>query len=586
MWRTLLFATAALGVGAVACAHAPPRAPVTPPPSSPSAPEPVAVAALPPSTWPQPLAAAMQGRGAPHAPSIALPRDARGRDRWLSFVGTSDVAVGAWRVTLGPDGDSQVEAVERWPVGVRVVGGLVDGGVAYVLLESVAALDQPAGLRGAWIDSGAHPSAFDASPMALADVHDVGDLAARVAHPPAVGSAERNSVALLATLRAASTSTAMLGRALAAEGADVATAWQSIFVQHVGHLEGGEGPNAMADRPLADHALTLVRAAIATQACGADSCEAWTDTGRAVVRFAIQGGRWVIRALIEDAPMGGVGAVGAEPAAARAPGVSVARVVEATSDTSGTESLLRARAREVKEVLGEAPLTAGGGTIGVGLTDMTPDAPVIAVREGAAARVFPVDAGSVRAEAIDARWEAAFADVDGDGRTDVVIHMSGKRPDASPVTWTQVFLAPAASVQATSVEPDLATSFATMDAADARAAAQVATALETGGVSRDDACRLLSAASTPAGFRRVAVPGARVLLFDQPGMPTWHPKVVSAAKVAPDDVRGLGSHCAELVCSPTRPYCFWTSGADSLHAWFSGQGAPRMLLGAADYQGE
>jgi hypothetical protein len=572
--RALLSTTAAVALASLACGHPPASAP-TPPPAS-AAPSGSAVAAPPPAppVWSPPLADALKGRGAPHAQPIPLPRDGQGRERWLAFVGTDDVALGAWRVTLGPDGSSQVEAVERWPTGVRVVGGLVDAGVAYVLLESVGVLDQPAGLRAAWIDSGPHASAFDASPLALADVHDVGDLAARVAHPPAApaaaGATERNAVALLSTLRAASTSTATLVRTLAAEGAEVGVAWQSTFVQHVGHLDGqGSDPS-----PLAERALTVVRAALTTQACGADSCEAWTDAGRAVVRFVVQGGRWVIRALIEDAPL------------TRGPSGAAPRVVQASADTTATESLLHARAREVKQVLGEAPLTAGGGTIGVGLTDLTPDAPVIATQEGAAARVFPVDAGSVRAEAAEARWESAFADVDGDGRTDVVIRMSGKRPDGSPVGWTQVFLAPAASVQATSVEADVATALATMDAADAPAAAQAATSLQRGGVSREDACRVLSAASTPAGFRRVAAPGARVLLFDQPGMPTWRPKVVTAAKLGADDVRGLGAHCAEMVCSPTRPYCFWASGADSLHAWFVGPASQLMLAGAADYQGE
>jgi hypothetical protein len=473
-------------------------------------------------------------------------------------------------VARAPTGETQVEAVERWPAGVRVVGGLVDGGVAYVLLESVGVLDQPAGLRGVWIDGGSRASPFDGSPMALADVPDVAALAARVAHPPAVGSTERTAVALLSTLRAASASAPMLTRALAAEGADVGVAWQSMFVQRVGRLDG-EGT---APSPLADRALAIVRAAVTTQACGADSCEAWTDGGHAVVRFIVQGGRWVVRALIEDAPL------------ARGPATTAPHTVSASTDTTSTEALLRARARDVKPVLGEAPLTASGGTIGVGLTDMTPDVPVIAVREGNAARVFPIEAGTVRAEAAEAHWDAAFADVDGDGRTDVVVRMTGKRPDGSPVAWTQAFLAPPASVQATSVEADLATSLATMDAPDARAAAQAATSLPGGAVSHDDACHVLTTASTPAGFRRVASSDARVLLFDEPGMPTWRPKVVGAAKIGADDVRGLGAHCAELVCNPGRPYCSWTSGADSLHAWFVAQGAQLVLVGAADYQGE
>ena len=523
-----------------------------------------------PMTWPALFAVAMQGRGEPHAQPIPLPRDARGRDRWLLFVGTSDVAVGAWRASRDSGGDVQIEAIERWPVGVRVLGGVVDGGAAYVLLESVAVLDQPAGLRGVWIDSGPRATPFDASPLALADVRDVAELASRVAHPPPTASSERTAVALLASLRAASGSTALLARTLAAEGVDVGTAWQSTFVQHVGTLAAeGAAPN-----PLADRVLSIVRAALSTQACGGDSCEGWTDTGHAILRFVVQGDRWVLRSAIEDAAVVRV-----------SPGATPHEVAVST-DSAATESLLRSRARQVSRVLGEAPLTATGGTIGVGTTDLSLDVPVVAVREGLAARVFAIDVGTVRAEASEAQWDAAFGDIDGDGRTDVVVRMSGKRADGSPVAWAQAFLAPAASVQVTSLEPDLASSLAAMDAPDARAAAHAATSLPGGGVAKDDACRVLSLGSTAAGFRKVATPDARVLLFDEPGMPTWRPKIVASSKVVTDQVRSLGAHCAELACSPTRPYCSYTSGADSLHAWFAWQGGQLAIVGAADYQGE
>ena len=125
-----------------------------------------------------------------------------------------------------------------------------------------------------------------------------------------------------------------------------------------------------------------------------------------------------------------------------------------------------------------------------------------------------------------------------------------------------------------------------MDAADAAAGARAAASLPKGGPARDEACRVLTTASTVPGFRRVATPDARVLLFAEPGMPTWRPKVVSAAKIGADDVRGLGAHCAELACDATRMYCSWAAGADSLHAWFAWQGGQLVLAGAADYQGE
>jgi hypothetical protein len=511
----------------------------------------------------------MHGRGAPHAQPIALPRDARGQDRWLAFVGPPEVALGAWRVARAADGTMHAEPVAPWPAGVRVVGGVVEADVPYVMLETLPVLDQPGGLRGVWSDAGPGRSPSPASPLALADVRDAADLAARLAHPPAAGSTERTSVALLSTLRAASTSAEALTRSLASEGADVGTVWQGTFVQRVGRLDGeGSAPS-----PLAERALAIVRAALTTQACGTDACEAWTDTGHAVIRFAVEGGRWVVRGIFEDAPV-----LRGQPSGSP-------HEVASSPDSTVTSAILAARAGEGAQVLGEAPLAGDGSTIGAAVTDLSHDSPVVVVREGAAVRLFPLDAGTVRAEAVDARWDAAFADIDGDGRTDVVVHLVGKRLGGDPVEWSQAFLAPPASVQATSLEPDLATSLATMGAPDARAAARAAASPPRGPVAHDDACRVLAAASTPAGFRKVASPDARVLLFDTPGMPTWRAKVVPTARISADDVRGLGAHCAELVCSASRPYCSWASGADSLHAWFSGRDQ-LSLAGAADYQGE
>lgn len=558
----------AAGCGA---AQAPPTqthaAPMSPPGMA-SAPPPASAQPLSQArAWPETMAEAMSPHGEPHAQPLALTPDASGRQRWLAFTGSADVALGAWHVTRADDGTVSVAPVDHWPAGVRVVGGIVSAGVAYVLLETRAVLDQPGGLRGVWVDGGRSP--FDVSPLALADVRDLDDLAARVARPPSLGTATRNAVSLLSTLRAASASGGALVKALASDGADVGALWQSTFVQKQTHLDGqGASPS-----PPTDRALAIVHDALETQACGVDACESWTERGRAVVRFVVEGGRWMIRAIVEDA-------VPPRPTTA-----GMRHEVDPSADSDVTATVLRERAREVQQVLGQAPLTAGGGTIGVGLTDLEPGVPAIAVREGDAARVFLVDAPPLHG-APAPTWDAAFADVDGDGRTDVVLRMTGRRDDAAPLAWTQVFLAPPASVQPTTLAPDLATALATMDAADSQAAAHAAAALPARGVSREDACRVLSAARTPAGFRRVATADARVLLFDQPGMPTWRPKVVPSSKVAPGDVRDLGVHCPDIVCSATRPYCVWSAGADSQHAWFGWADGQLALVGVADYDGE
>src|SRR5208283_5784716 len=95
-------------------------------------------------------------------------------------------------------------------------------------------------------------SPFETSPLALAGVRDVDDLAARVKQPAMLGSAERNAVSLVATLRAAAASPGALARALATDGVDVGNVWQSMFVQPMGHLDGqGAAPSALTDRVLA-----------------------------------------------------------------------------------------------------------------------------------------------------------------------------------------------------------------------------------------------------------------------------------------------------------------------------------------------
>src|SRR3974390_598917 len=134
------------GVFALSCQHAtmahrPAAPPSTVVPAPAPAPPPETVDR--PPVWPETLAHALTGRGEPHAQPLALPRDARGRSRWLVFLGSREVAWGAWRVSLAADGTAEIEPVERWPTGVKVIGGLVEGGVAYVLPERLRGPAQP-----------------------------------------------------------------------------------------------------------------------------------------------------------------------------------------------------------------------------------------------------------------------------------------------------------------------------------------------------------------------------------------------------------------------------------------------------------
>jgi hypothetical protein len=517
--------------------------------------------------------AAISGHGAPHGVPIEVSADANGTRHWLAFVGTDEVALGAWWVAVAPDGSTKVDPVGPLPTGTRVIGGVARRGVAYVLLESLNVLDQPGGLHGVWIlHRPGHWNVSQQFPLALAGVSDTADLGARIdAFPAPAASPERSAGTLLATLQAAGASTEALTHELSAEGADLEMAWQTMFARKVGHLEPGASP----DRDTGERALGLVRDVLPTQACGLDACQAWTSHGKAIVRFTSSDDRWTIRALIEDAP-----------AARVAAGRVAARVVDASADTEATTLLLATRSEKVRQLLGQAPLQVEGGTIGIGLTDNSPDSPWLAVREGLAGRIFSLDLGSVRSQVQDATWEASFADVNGDGRTDVALRMNGARADGTPLAWTQVFLAPAPSVQAATVEADLASALAVMDAPDAKAAARAAVIASPHPVTHEEACQLLASATTLPGFRKAAAPGARLLLFQEPGRPTWRPKIVPLAKIAAGDVHGFAAHCGEMTCDTTRPYCSYQVPGDSLHVWFAWEGPRLEIAGVADYSGE
>jgi hypothetical protein len=326
--------------------------------------------------------------------------------------------------------------------------------------------------------------------------------------------------------------------------------------------------------------LDVLREAIADETCGSDWCEAWTSRGHALVLFGVEAGRWVVRALMEDAPGAGARAGGAPRAmtAARAPSV--------------IEPVVRERTRSIEAIVGEAPLRADGsataGTIGVAVTDLEFAGPSIAVVDGAYARIFPLSSMSlVRGEVPDARYEARFADVDGDGRTDVVLRMSGRASEGTPIAFTQVFAAPPPSTQSARLTPEMGSALAVLDAPSVDAAVQAALAVATRGTTRDEACRLLGSATSVAGFRRVATADARVLAFEEPRMPTWRAKVKPLAKLAAEDVRGMSAHCAELECSATRPYCTYAEGPYSEHYWFAWDAQGQMhIAGAALYAGE
>ena len=518
--------------------------------------------------------APVRARGALHGEPIRIPAAGTHGDRWLVFVGSPDVARAAWVLSPGSDKD-ELAPVEGWPAGVKVVGGYVRQSVVYLVLETMPMLDQPGGLRTVWFDGFGNASPFTFAPAsAFAGVRDVADLAKRVDAGP-LPARKPPDGALMAALRVASTSEVMLGKALAAGGADVVEVWQETFLRPVEHVD----PSRLAASARAQELLALVRDAIKNDHCDGDVCETPTgSTGQkhASIVFAEEPNaqrRWAIRAFeIEDAPP-------------HLPASTAPRAVPASATTEATEAVLREHVRTVKQVLGEAPL-GGHGTIGVAVTDYESNGPTMVVKDGDYARVFPLSSMSfVGANSADLRFEARFADVDGDGRTDVVLRATGTSTDGTPLALAQTFLAPPPSVQVTDALVDHGSELAMAGATSIDGAVRAALSVATRGVTVSDACKLLASANTLVGFRRVATADVRVLTFEEPTMPTYRARVVAESRLRAEDVRDVGKHCKELECAPSRPYCVYVDGPYSEYYWFAWDTNAMRLAGVALYGG-
>jgi hypothetical protein len=536
---------AVLLVLVAACQSSPPPRVAKPAPPPPPAPAPAPSAA----PAPDPLAP-LRARGTLHGQAVKIATG--GRERWLGFLGTPEMARAAWVVTPG-SGKDELRPLEQWPAGARVTGAVVRGPTAYVLLESMALLDQPAGLRAVWAE-GTGPV------RALAGVKDTAELQQRLESPPAPG-AQVDEAALLAVLKSAAASEAALGQALVPAGADFYEVWQDTFFHHVERVL----PGRVASSSRAAEMLAIVQDALESAHCRGDAC----DAEEARVLFGeLPGGGWGIRGFER----------GAIPARRSAGGP---RAIAPSPSTSTTAALLKEHVRTVHEILGEAPL-GNGGTIGVALGDLEVNGPLVAVRDGAHDRVYPlVSMGYAGAQLTGAKYEARFADVDADGRTDAIVRVSGNTPEGTPVSFAQVFLAPPASVQVRRLTADHGTELALSSAPSIDAAVQAALAVPARGVTGADACKVLAGTSNVQGFRKAATADVRVLSFDEPTMPTYRALVVPERVLRPEDVKSSGQRCKDLDCSPTRPFCSLTDGHYAEYYWFTWVNNQLRLAGAA-----
>jgi hypothetical protein len=535
--------------------------------------------------------AEVRDRGPMHIPPIHLPARAEVPERWLVVLGAPEMARAAWLVTPGALHDP-LRSVEGWPVGVRVVGSIVRDSVAYLLLDSVALLDQPAGMRAVWFDGFGSPSPLTlAPPSALRDVGDLDELARRVdatraaaaqenaSDPPTPAEEDPPYGALMAASKKAAKSEAALAAGISEQGVDFYAEWQATFRK----LEERAATERALSTPRGRQIAGLLKDVIKSDRCEGDACEAETDLGRAALRFAPEKGKWAIRAVEREA------------VPVRGPAPTVAHAVPQTGSLAATKSVLREQVRRTKEILGEAPLQTGprargdgSATIGVAVTDLDEGGLAAVLHDGDYARVLPLASlGPVAAELVDERWEARFADVDGDGRTDAVVRGSGRGSDGAPLAFAQVLLTPPASVQGDEMTVDHASDVAVLQATTVDLAVQAALAVPSRGVSVEEACSLLGRlhwTSAKDDLRAIATDDARVLAFDDPSLPTWRARVVPIADVDADDIRQTslvrahydwesGRRCKELVCAPGRPVCWVADGVWAEYFWFAWPGA-------------
>jgi hypothetical protein len=168
------------------------------------------------------IAAFVAVHGGRHAGPFRLPDG-----RWLFFVG-GDVARGGWVASVAAATSETVFEAVDLPRAVRVLDVVVHGASAYVLVESVAALDQPAGLRGVVVVG------KDEAPWTWADARSASELLLRIGE-------ERPSVPLRGVdpkrFARAAKSTAALAAEIGAQGVDVYEIWQRVLVRKVDHLD-------------------------------------------------------------------------------------------------------------------------------------------------------------------------------------------------------------------------------------------------------------------------------------------------------------------------------------------------------------
>jgi hypothetical protein len=520
-----------------ACGHAPPPPPPPPPPPGPAASAPVIIATTPASPPPAEALAPLLARGPLHHAPIELP-GGKGARRWLVLLGDA-VVESAW--LLEPGGAAPRTAIEGFPQAVRVTGQRTQGGVVYLEITTVAAGDLPGGLRAIVPLDATGGQILTQEWASLAGVESLAGLDKYLA------GARSN-----ADYTFPAEGEPVLSDLLPAGGAEVFESWPSLGWRRAGRL----GLQEAADAPLLARAQALLRAP--QLRCVSSVCSA-RDADHALLGLAqldMEGNRLVVRRLL----------------LAPTPHAAAPRRVAARKE-GRLAAALGPLVAEVAQVRGEAPFAEAGGSVGlasVRLHEADARGEVLAVSEGPLTRIFSLDGAFLEGFAI----EVGFADIDGDGFTDVVVRTPGKQ-GRTP----QVYLVPPASRSIESIQPDVASAWAIREASSIEDAIRRALQVPARGLTSAEAC---------AAIQRGPLTADQLFEYTEPNLLDLGRTSRRLPALRRRDLQAPGAFCAEpLVCSPSRPFCQDRQERDPglTYFWFDWPRGQLRLVALADYGG-
>ena len=486
--------------------------------------------------------------------------------RVVAFIGSGEATVAAWSMA---DADAAFGPEPRWPVGVKVTGAFAsDGDVPYALVQSLAVLDQPAGLHGV-IPIDAHDDYDDLGRdddlVAFQGVTTI-DAAKAIASAP-----QQDRTPLVAAMKGASSSAAALKKAASKDGIDLYESYQGTFLVSAQHLDAA----AIATSPRADAMRALLADAASAGSCGRFVCDATdTDTGASIghVVLAHEGERWVVRGFF----------LPKEPIAAK-PASATASLMPSAKASAATNEVLQRHLKAEGSVI-EASL-GGSGTLALVAPASNDEGPALMIHQGILEAVIPLsDFGYVSSAAGSATYDARFADVNGDGTTDVIVQMSATGEAAT--TYRQVHLTPTTlrgSGLLSPLDPDR--QLEVFLAASLDDAAKSAMAHVSASFTHKEACALLAPSKTLAGVRSIALPDASVVTFTEPGMATFRATSKRLDALAKDEWYESAFDCKGYRCDGDS-YCVTFDGPGSTHWWLRRVGKQLKVLGVAVYGGD